>query len=118
MFSLFVSQYPTFLLFLGVFVAMALTLALMPAWIKFLRKEHFGQQVRDDGPQTHLVKQGTPTMGGVVMLIAVVLTMLFVADITPEAIVLVGAVVGFLTVRTHPVHRWSDGAPFTIRPWT
>ena len=93
MFSLFVSQYPTFLLFLGVFVAMALTLALMPAWIKFLRKEHLGQQVRDDGPQTHLVKQGTPTMGGVVMLIAVVLTMLFVADITPEAIVLVGAVI-------------------------
>ena len=64
------SQYPTFLVFLAVFVAMILTLAFMPPFIRFLKAGQIGQQVRDDGPETHLVKQGTPTMGGVIMLIA------------------------------------------------
>ncbi|MBR6652606.1 MAG: phospho-N-acetylmuramoyl-pentapeptide-transferase, partial [Anaerotignum sp.] len=42
-----------------------------------LRKLKFGQNVRDDGPETHLAKQGTPTMGGVSFLIAFVITTLF-----------------------------------------
>ena len=42
-----------------------------------LRKLKFGQNVRDDGPQTHLAKQGTPTMGGVAFLAAFVITSLF-----------------------------------------
>ena len=70
MFSVF-SDYPTFLVFLAVVISAALTMALMPLWIRMLRSSHIGQQVRADGPQSHLVKQGTPTMGGVVMLIAV-----------------------------------------------
>ena len=68
--SLF-SAYPSFLVFLGFIVATALTMALMPAWIRLLTRTHIGQQVRADGPQSHLVKQGTPTMGGVIMLIAI-----------------------------------------------
>lgn len=71
MFSLF-SAYPTFMIFLGVAIAMVITMVLMPAWIRFLKTSHIGQQVRADGPQSHLVKQGTPTMGGVIMLIAVI----------------------------------------------
>ena len=39
--------------------------------ISFQERKHFGQQVRDDGPQTHLVKQGTPTMGGLAIVVAV-----------------------------------------------
>ena len=70
--SLF-SAYPSFLVFLGFIVATALTMALMPAWIRLLTRTHIGQQVRADGPQSHLVKQGTPTMGGVIMLIAIVI---------------------------------------------
>lgn len=45
--------------------------------IPMLRKLKFGQNVRDDGPQTHLAKQGTPTMGGVAFLAAFVITSLF-----------------------------------------
>jgi len=66
------------LVFLGFIVATALTMALMPAWIRLLTRTHIGQQVRADGPQSHLVKQGTPTMGGVIMLIAIVITVLLV----------------------------------------
>ena len=58
------SQYPTYLVFVAVFVAGLLTAVLMPAFIRVMRKDGIGQQVRADGPQTHLVKQGTPTMGG------------------------------------------------------
>ena len=48
-----------------------------PILIPMLRKLKFGQNVRDDGPQTHLAKQGTPTMGGVAFLAAFVITSLF-----------------------------------------
>ena len=71
--SLF-EEYPTFLVFLAVFASMVLSMVFMPAWIRFLKSSNIGQQVRDDGPETHLVKQGTPTMGGVIMLIAVIVT--------------------------------------------
>ena len=84
MFSLMFSSYPTFLDFLAVFVSTALTMLLMPPWIRLLRSSHIGQQVRADGPETHLVKQGTPTMGGVIMLIAVVASVLIVGYLTPE----------------------------------
>ncbi len=69
MFAIF-SAYPTFLVFLAVVLAIVVTMALMPVWIRFLRSSHIGQQVRADGPESHLVKQGTPTMGGVIMLVA------------------------------------------------
>ena len=68
MFEIF-AEYPTFLTFLAFVLAAAITLVIMPLFIKFLRRVHIGQQVRADGPQSHLVKQGTPTMGGVVMLV-------------------------------------------------
>ena len=68
-------------------------MALMPVWIRFLRSRHIGQQVRADGPESHLVKQGTPTMGGVIMLVAVVACALLVGKPTPETFVLLGATV-------------------------
>lgn len=92
MFAIF-SQYPTFLVFLAIVVSIVITMALTPFWIRFLKSSHIGQQVRADGPESHLVKQGTPTMGGVIMLIAVVATALFVGMPTPETFVLLGATV-------------------------
>jgi len=67
---------------------MVLTLIFMPPFIRFLRAGQIGQQVRDDGPETHLVKQGTPTMGGAIMLIAGTVTVLVVGLPTPETFVL------------------------------
>ncbi len=93
MLSIMFSRYPTFLVFLSVFVAIVITMILMPPWIKFLKSSHIGQNVRDDGPETHLVKQGTPTMGGLMMLIAVVVTLLIVGYFTTEAFTLTAAIV-------------------------
>ena len=73
------AKYPTFLVFLAVVLAIVLTMALMPLFIRFLKRGHIGQQVRADGPESHLVKQGTPTMGGVIMLVAVALVVLLAA---------------------------------------
>ena len=89
--SLF-AVYPTFLVFLAVVAAMVLTMLFMPPWIRFLRSSHIGQQVRDDGPETHLKKQGTPTMGGVIMLIAVVVAVLLVGIPTLETYMLLAAI--------------------------
>ncbi len=114
MLSLVFSEYPTFLVFLSVFVAIVITMILMPPWIKFLKSSHIGQQVRDDGPETHLVKQGTPTMGGLMMLIAVVATLLIVGYLTTETFALIAAVLltgalGLFDDASKVVHERSLG---------
>jgi phospho-N-acetylmuramoyl-pentapeptide-transferase len=72
-----ISRYPTYQVFLVMVVALAAAALLFPLWIRLVRYRNIGQQVRADGPQGHLVKQGTPTMGGV--LIMLVVTALYVA---------------------------------------
>ncbi len=109
-----VSQYPTFLVFLAIVFSLVITIVLMPFWIRFLKSSHVGQQVREDGPQTHLVKQGTPTMGGVIMLVAVVITIILVGAPVPETLLLIGAtvltgVLGFIDDFSKVAHKRSLG---------
>ncbi len=59
----FQTIYPTYQVFVALGVSCIITLILMPLFIKLMKKEGVGQQVRADGPQQHLVKQGTPTTG-------------------------------------------------------
>jgi phospho-N-acetylmuramoyl-pentapeptide-transferase len=54
-------------------VGFLVALLLTPLWIRFLRERQLGQQIREDGPATHLAKAGTPTMGGVIIVLAAVL---------------------------------------------
>ncbi len=54
-------------------VGFLFALFVTPAWIRFVRKRSLGQQIREDGPESHLAKAGTPTMGGVVIVAAAVL---------------------------------------------
>ena len=61
---------------LAIIIAFVLSAILCPVLIPFLHKLKFGQQVRDDGPQAHLKKQGTPTMGGLAILASIILTSL------------------------------------------
>ena len=75
------SQYPTYQVFVSFFVSCLITALLMPPFIRLMRKDGIGQQVRADGPQTHLVKQGTPTMGGVIILVAILVPMLLVGKL-------------------------------------
>ncbi len=86
------SQYPTFVVFLSVFLGAVVTMLLMPLFIKFLRSHLIGQQVRADGPESHLVKQGTPTMGGIIMLVAATVVVAILAEPVPETWLILGAV--------------------------
>lgn len=80
---------------LAVIIAFAVSAALCPIVIPFLHKLKFGQQVRDDGPQAHLKKQGTPTMGGLVILASIVITSLFYLKDYPRIIPVLFMTVGF-----------------------
>ncbi|HEV8053246.1 MAG TPA: phospho-N-acetylmuramoyl-pentapeptide-transferase [Candidatus Limnocylindrales bacterium] len=55
----------------GLLLAFALVVILMPLFLRVLRRLGFGKRIRIEGPQSHLVKEGTPTMGGVLMLLVV-----------------------------------------------
>ena len=81
--------YPTYQVFIAIAVAALVTGLAMPPFIRLLKKDGIGQQIRADGPQSHLVKQGTPTMGGVIILAGVVLTVALLAKWTPDLIVAV-----------------------------
>ncbi|AEB06872.1 Phospho-N-acetylmuramoyl-pentapeptide-transferase [Coriobacterium glomerans PW2] len=74
--------YPTYQAFIALGVAACVAMVLMPLWIWLLRFEGIGQQVRADGPSRHLVKQGTPTMGGVVILAAIFISCLLVGHVS------------------------------------
>ncbi|NLK85053.1 MAG: phospho-N-acetylmuramoyl-pentapeptide-transferase [Aeromonadales bacterium] len=74
--SLRVFEYLTFRAVMSMFTALVISLFLGPYVIKRLQLLHFGQVVRDDGPQTHLKKTGTPTMGGVLIVFSIAVSML------------------------------------------
>lgn len=99
---------------LAILIAFALSAVLCPIGIPFLHKLKFGQQVRDDGPQAHLKKQGTPTMGGIMFVTAILLTSLIFAKdcprILPILFVTVGfGVIGFLDDYLKVVKKQSEG---------
>ncbi|EPD52883.1 phospho-N-acetylmuramoyl-pentapeptide-transferase [Paenisporosarcina sp. FSL H8-0542] len=76
-----------------------LTILLTPLFIPALKRMKFGQSIREEGPQSHMKKAGTPTMGGLVFIVSIVLTTLGVAFylemLTTQTIVLVIVFVGF-----------------------
>ena len=67
-------------------LAMVISIAAGPKFIEFLRRNEFGQQIREEGPQGHLVKQGTPTMGGLLIMAAMAVPFLIFSDRTLEAL--------------------------------
>jgi phospho-N-acetylmuramoyl-pentapeptide-transferase len=86
-----------FSVILAAAIAFLVTVSLGSKFITFLQNKKFGQFVREEGPQTHLIKQGTPTMGGVVMLVGLIAALLVVARpnvATLTTLLLVSAVAG------------------------
>ena len=77
-----VFRYLTFRSLCAGLTSLVITLALGPLFIRMMSRYQLGQQVRDDGPQTHLKKQGTPTMGGLLILCSVTVSTLLWADLT------------------------------------
>ncbi len=87
----FFSAYPTYQIFLAFIISMALTMVVMPLWIRLLKVRQVGQQVRADGPQGHLVKQGTPTMGGIVILLMMTASIFLVGMPNARLLLVLGA---------------------------
>lgn len=76
-------------------VSLVVTAALGPLAIPMLRRLKFGQHVRDDGPARHLQKTGTPTMGGVMFLVAIAAAGLWLAHSSKEGLLVLGVTMGF-----------------------
>lgn len=82
-------------------LSLVVTLLVMPKLIPFLHKIKFGQSIRKEGPQSHMAKTGTPTMGGVVLVIVPILIMLiidFKAFASPQLLIVVFAYLGYALI--------------------
>ncbi len=84
-----------FLVLLPVVIAFAISVLLCPIMIPFLKKLKFGQFVRDDGPESHLKKSGTPTMGGLIILCSIVITSLLYMKSNPQILPVLFVTLGF-----------------------
>ena len=100
--------------FLPVLIAFALSVVMGPVIIPILRRLKMGQTEREDGVKSHLKKAGTPTMGGVIILVSVVVTSVFYLKNYPKIIpilfVTLGfGLIGFLDDYLKVVMKRSDG---------
>ena len=116
-----VFSYLTLRAILSTLTALLIAILIGPAMIRWLQRLQIGQTVRDDGPQSHLSKAGTPTMGGVLILAAILARSLLWADLTNRyvlatlAIVVCFGIIGFVddyrkVIRKDPkglIARWK-----------
>lgn len=103
---------------LPIIISFIISVVLCPIFIPFLKRLKFGQYVRDEGPQSHLKKSGTPTMGGIIILLSIVVTSLIFLkgnkDIIPILFATVGfGIIGFLDDYIKVVMKRSMG----LKPW-
>lgn len=82
-------------IFLPAFISFALTVLLCPIFIPILHRMKFGQFIREEGPESHLKKAGTPTMGGIVMLAAFTVSSLAYMLNEPQIFPVILLTVGF-----------------------
>src|ERR1044071_10247151 len=67
---------------------------LSPKFIEFLRAREFGQQIREEGPQEHHSKAGTPTMGGLILFIAIAVPYLVLGPRDTQSLAVFGVAIG------------------------
>ncbi len=115
--ALHLFQYITFRTIMSALTALAVSLLIGPVLIRKLAMLKAGQVVRSDGPQTHLIKAGTPTMGGVLILLAVIVATLLWADLHNRyvwvvlAVLLAFGAIGFYDDYRKLVLKDSRGLP-------
>src|SRR5437762_13559268 len=95
-------------------VALIISILAGPVFIDFLRRRALGQQIREEGPEHHSSKQGTPTMGGVLIVVAATVAFLATSVRTLPALTIFGTmlacgVIGFLDDFTKQRHSRSLG---------
>jgi phospho-N-acetylmuramoyl-pentapeptide-transferase len=107
--------YITLRAMLATITAVLICLVVGPAMIRKLTEYKIGQSVRSDGPQTHLAKSGTPTMGGALILVSITVTVLLWADLSNRLVwvvllVMLGfGVIGWVDDYRKVVHRNPKG---------
>jgi phospho-N-acetylmuramoyl-pentapeptide-transferase len=94
----------------GLLLAFAIVVIIMPAYVRLLRRLGFGKRIRREGPESHLVKEGVPTMGGLLVIVIVVALYYFFIGFPERGIIaplatlvlvgLLGAFDDYLNVRT------------------
>jgi UDP-N-acetylmuramyl pentapeptide phosphotransferase/UDP-N-acetylglucosamine-1-phosphate transferase len=94
--------------------AMLICIFLGPKFIEYLRVKEFGQHIREDGPQEHHTKAGTPTMGGLIVFASICVPFLVLSDRDPQSMAVFGvamgcAVLGFADDYVKIVKRRSLG---------
>ena len=86
------------MLFIFAIIALLITFILVPVLIPTLKRMKFGQSIREEGPQSHMKKTGTPTMGGLTFLISIIITSIiaiFFTDHSNPIILLLFVTIGF-----------------------
>ncbi len=112
-----VFQYLTLRAILGVLTALLISFLVGPGMIRWLSQYQIGQHVRNDGPQSHLSKAGTPTMGGALILVAIAISTLLWADLSNRyvwvalLVTLLFGVIGWVDDYKKLVLRNSKGLP-------
>lgn len=110
-------QYITMRAILGALTALLVALVAGPRLIHYLDKYQIGQEVRDDGPETHLTKVGTPTMGGLLILLSVSISTLCWADLSNRfvwvvfGVILAFGIIGWIDDYRKIVRRNPAGLP-------
>lgn len=108
-------EYLSFRAILSIITALSISLWMGPKLIRWLQSLQIGQVVRDDGPESHFSKRGTPTMGGIMILTAITVTVFLWADLTNPYVwavifVLLGyGAVGFVDDYRKVVRKNTDG---------
>jgi phospho-N-acetylmuramoyl-pentapeptide-transferase len=116
-----VFQYLTLRSILGVLTALTISLIVGPRMIRYLSSYNIGQSVRDDGPESHFSKAGTPTMGGALILVAIVISTLLWSDLSSRFVwvvlfVTVGfGVIGWVDDYKKVVYGNSKGLPARVK---
>ena len=115
--ALNVLRYVPFRAILATITAMVLCFLLAPWFIRELQKKQIGQVVRSDGPETHQIKAGTPTMGGALILLGVLLPTVMWADVRNAFVIATAFVtagygaIGYIDDRLKIQRKSSRGLP-------
>jgi phospho-N-acetylmuramoyl-pentapeptide-transferase len=110
-----VFSYLTLRAILSTLTALLIAILIGPKMIRYLQNMQIGQTVRDDGPQSHLSKSGTPTMGGLLILAAIVISGLLWADLSNRyvlvtlTVVVAYGIIGFVDDYRKVIRKDSKG---------
>lgn len=110
-----VFSYITMRAIMSVLTALILSFLVGPAMIRWLTKLKVGQAIREDGPQTHLIKAGTPTMGGTMILFSIAVAVLLWGDLTNHYLLIITlsmlgfGVIGFIDDYKKVVYKDPNG---------